>query len=287
MKTPVLLLLLALLFAANALAHSPANARYLGNEGILVQHGSTKVLFDAFYANDYGHYVLLDDDTTQALLEGAEPFDDITAVFVSHVHGDHFSPEPMAAYLRAQEQVVLYAPIQVSEALAELVGIDDPILERVRVIDTAPGEDPVHVDHEGLQIDVVAIPHAGGERMADIVNLAFRVTVDNDFTVLHLGDADAKVELFKPYTDHWNSIPVTAAFPPYWFFTSDEGWIVLDEYLQPRYRVGIHVPAEAAGQGDQWRAQAGADLFTDPGEAREFEHSEDQSAQSETDSEDG
>lgn len=261
-----------LLLAAIAAAHTPGTARYLGNEGILIEHGATKVLFDAFYANDYGHYVLVDDATSKALLEGTPPFDNVSAVFVSHVHGDHFSPEPMVEYLRAQESVVLYASSQVSDALVELVGTDAPMLERVRVMNVAPGEQPLHVTQGNLRIDVVAIPHAGGERTADVINLAFRVTVGEGLTALHLGDADPKLVHFAPYAEHWKAVPLTVAFPPYWFFSSDEGWLILDDHLKPKYRTGIHVPAEAIGSGDQWRKQAGADLFTDPGETREFAH---------------
>ena len=41
--------------ATNALAHDhAARATYLGNEGVMVARGDTKILFDAFYADSYG-----------------------------------------------------------------------------------------------------------------------------------------------------------------------------------------------------------------------------------------
>ena len=41
-----------------AWAHSAAHATYLGNEGVLVVRGDTKVVFDAFYSDGIGTYVV-------------------------------------------------------------------------------------------------------------------------------------------------------------------------------------------------------------------------------------
>ena len=102
-----------------------AEATYLGNEGVLVVRGDTKVLFDAFYTNSYGQYTLVPDEIADAILAGNPPYDGITAIFVSHVHGDHFSAEPAVAYLQAHPGVQLYGTNQVREYRpgTELVGL--------------------------------------------------------------------------------------------------------------------------------------------------------------------
>ena len=59
MKTPFVFRILAgLLLLADAWAHD-SQALYLGNEGVLITHGDDKVLFDAFYAEAHGLYVLV------------------------------------------------------------------------------------------------------------------------------------------------------------------------------------------------------------------------------------
>lgn len=263
-------LLLAL--AGVALAHEPGGrALYLGNSGVLVTACDVKVVFDAFYSDSYGQYALVPDRMSDDLMAGRPPYDGIDAVFVSHVHGDHFTAAPTLAYLRAHPDVRLFAPRQVAAALAEAAGPQDAEpLARVVAFDLAPGASPVATSVDGIQVEVVAIPHSGGADMADIDNLVFRVTLDAVSTVLHLGDAGVEDADFAGQQDHWDARHSHVAFPPYWFFVLEGGRSVLDERIRADMAVGVHVPARAIGAGDAWREQAGADLFTDPGETRIF-----------------
>ena len=64
------------------------------------------------------------DQMVSALLAGEPPFDEVDAVFVSHVHGDHFSALGMAALLTRRPAVKLYAPAQAVTAMAALTDID-------------------------------------------------------------------------------------------------------------------------------------------------------------------
>ncbi len=217
MRKLLLFSLLALLCIPAHGHDSAAQATYLGNEGVLVVRGETKVVFDAFYANSYGQYTLVPEEISQAMVAGESPYDGIDAVFVSHVHGDHFTAEPAVAYLRAQQKVQLYGPEQIREAIVESgVAADDAIFERIHTYALSPQGDPIEVSLDGLLIEATAIPHSGGERMADINNLAWRVTLDGQTTVMHLGDAStviADYELQRAYFEKRHS---HAAFPPYW-----------------------------------------------------------------------
>ncbi|WP_425409582.1 MBL fold metallo-hydrolase [Hyphococcus sp.] len=252
----------------NASAHDPAaKATYLGNEGVMVARGDTKILFDAFYASSYEQYALVPDHIAEAMLEGAAPYDGVDAIFVSHVHGDHFTAAPAIAYMRAQEDVTLYASVQIREAFLEAgVEEDDPLLSRVRTFDFIPGGDPITVELENLLVDAVAIPHAGDR--PDVQNVAWRVSLDDETTVIHLGDADTEPAHFERHREHFASRNHDAAFPPYWFYLNENGRRVLETYIAADHTIGVHVPARAAGNGNAWRARADGDLFTDPGETR-------------------
>ncbi len=252
-------------------AHEPATAHYIGNEGVLISRGETKVLFDAFYRYHSDYYVAVDEQTKVALLDGRQPFDGADAVFVSHVHGDHFQPEPTIDYLKAQPKVRLYGSQQVYDKLsAALDPANIGLLERVTAIDLEPGQPALAFAQAGINIDVVAVPHAGGARHAEITNLVFRVQLDNATTVMHLGDADPNDSAFAPLQEHWDRMPLDLAMPPYWFFLNDTGQKIVDERLRPQHAIGIHVPAEAVGNGAAFRQRLGRDLFTDPGETRRF-----------------
>lgn len=262
-----------LLFAYSvASAHdSTRNATYLGNEGVMVARGKTKVVFDAFYADSYGNYTLVPETIGAALLKGEPPYDGIDAVFVSHVHGDHFTASHAVGFLRAHREVKLFGSKQTYDAIVEEVGKDDPLLARIVSVDLLPDDAPKTFDLKGLHIEVVAIPHAGGKSRANIQNLSWRVTLDKDTTVLHLGDADSNPADFEKHSAHFAARRAKAAFPPYWFFSAQAGRSIIDTYLNADQVIGIHVPAAAIGHGDQWRERADGDLFTDPGETRRLD----------------
>ncbi len=262
------LLILLLLGSGRLLAHDPG-ARYLGNAGVAVDVCGRTVLFDALFDEDYGQYLRVPDEMEDDLMLGAPPFERVAALFVSHVHGDHFSPEPVLRYMRTRPGVRLYAPRQVADALRIAADPgEEGVFDRVVAFSIEPGEPPRAIEADGLEIDVVALPHSGGERMADIDNLVFRVTVAGSATVMHLGDAPADDEIFAAQQAHWDARPVHLALPPYWLLLEDTGRKILERRIRAARVVGVHVPAAARGQGEATREEVGADLFTDPGETR-------------------
>jgi len=262
--------LICVLFTTNAAAHDdPTKAHYLGNEGVLITHGQTKILFDAFYANSYGQYALVPDDISAAMMSGTPPFDGVDAIFVSHVHGDHFTAAPAIAYLRVHESVQLYGSQQVYDAILSAgVAAVDPLMARIHGLDLAPEDEAESFAVGALSVDVVAIPHSGNR--PSIQNFAWRVTLDDDVTVMHLGDAGPVVSDFSRHLAHFKARKSHAAFPPYWFIGHEDGELILSDIISADQVVGVHVPKRAGGNGDEWRARADGDLYTDPGETREI-----------------
>ena len=252
--------------------NAEAEAMYLANAGVLVTHGETSILFDPLFRNNYGQYQLLPADLEQALMQKTAPFDGVDAVFISHYHGDHFSAGDIAAYLQANLDVRLFAPVQATEELLFFIGDDrHDILERITGIDLAYGDDAITLSHGMLTIDAFHIPHSGWpDRTPEVQNIAFRVTFDEEMTVLHLGDADTRDVHFASDSKLWDTRRTNLALPPYWFFTSAEGSEVLEGRLMPGAAVGIHVPRElppaySKGLEDH-------DLFRTPGETRAIPH---------------
>jgi L-ascorbate metabolism protein UlaG (beta-lactamase superfamily) len=252
-----------------AIAHDSATATYLGNEGVMVVHGETKVLFDAFYADSFGQYALVPDTIAEAMMKGAPPYDGVDAIFVSHVHGDHFTAEPAVAYMRANPTVRLYAPQQVHDAIVNSgVADNDPLMARVFGYNLGPEDSAIGFDVDGLQVAAVAIPHSGNR--PHIQNFAWRVTLGEETTVMHLGDAGTVVSDFSRHMQHFKSRKTNTAFPPYWFYGDTNGEMILRDIIDADRTIGVHVPKRAAGDGDKWRARAGGDLFTNPGETRDL-----------------
>jgi len=248
-----------------------SQATHLANAGVLVAHGDTKIVFDPLYRNDYGTYRLLPDSLERALFAGDPPFDGIDAVLVSHYHGDHFSAVDILRLLQEHPEMHLYAPAQAVAEMREIADeARDEIFERVTSIDLDYKESPVTIESGPLVVEAVRIPHSGWpERRLDVENIAFRVTLDDETTVLHLGDADTKDVHFEGDASFWAARPADMAFPPYWYFDSEDGRTVLEERLKPRSAVGVHVPVEMPSDvAERPAAFQNRDLFTKPGETR-------------------
>ena len=255
----------ALSAAGTAMAHDGASARYLGNEGVLVARGDTKILFDAFYAESFdGEYTLVPQAEESAMMKGLPPFDGVDAIFISHIHPDHFNSRLTIAYMRANPNVRLYAGIDVVGAIRAADASSDPLMKRIVPVHVVPGEAVKSFSVDGLEIEAFPIPHNGG---GPTPNYAFRVTLDQKTRVFHLGDADAADRHYAPYQGDFDARPTDVAFPPYWMLLDDSGKRVLEQRIRPRMTVGIHAGAEQRADPAAARRAAG-DLFIQPGETR-------------------
>ena len=243
--------------------HSPAQTTYLGNEGIMVSDDHTTLLFDPLFPNAFGVYQQVPSEMRSALMAGEAPYDAVDAIFVSHMHPDHFSVDEVINYLEQHDQVRLYAPSQAVEWMREETD-NEVIFDRVTGVSLERLDDPVSFKEGDLIIDAVRIPHAGWPARADISNLVWRVTLADGVTVMHLGDADPDDGHYAPHEAHWQAKRTDAAYPPYWFFLSEAGRQIVDERLNTETATGIHVPVELPAD----LFVSDADFLHAPGETR-------------------
>mgnify|MGYP003576059002 CR=1 FL=1 len=257
---------LMLLASPSARAHDPGEATYLGNEGILVAQGATKILIDAFYAESFdGQYVLVPTTLETAMMKGEAPFDGIDAILFTHIHPDHFNSRKTIPYMRAHPKVRLYGGMDVVGAIRAADASSDPLMKRVVPVHTPPGGKPVQFAIDGLEIEAFAIPHNGD---GPIPHFAYRVTLDAKSTIMHLGDADDEDRHYAPYQQDFDKKGTEAAFVPYWMLMTESGKRVLEQRIRPAKTIGIHVDAEERKDPAAARKQVGGDLFIEPGETR-------------------
>jgi len=251
-----------------------ATAHYLANEGVLIATGETRIVFDPLFRNDFGTYRLLPEELERALFAGEPPFTGLDAVFISHYHEDHFSPGDVLRLLREREELRLYAPAQAVTQMRRIAGGNDEgddVFSRVTEIRLEYKDAPTVIETGDLIIEAVRIPHTGWpDRQLDVENIAYRVTLDESTTVAHLGDADTSDVHFANDALYWTRRPLDVAFPPYWYFQSEDGRRVLEERLKPRQAVGIHVPVEMTNRAERPLELADYDLFVSPGETRDI-----------------
>jgi L-ascorbate metabolism protein UlaG (beta-lactamase superfamily) len=256
---------------STAAAQPGAKAHYLANEGVLIVSGETRIVFDPLFRNGFDTYRLLPPELERALFAGEPPFTGLDAVFISHYHEDHFSPADILRLLRERPEIHLYAPARAVSEIRKLAPDANDVFSRVTEIRLAYKDAPFTIESGGLVVEAVRIPHAGWpDRQVDTENLVYRVTLDESTTVAHLGDADTSFVHFENDAAYWGRRGLDMAFPPYWYFASDDGRRVLDERLKPAHSVGIHVPVEMTSPEKRPPELAHRDLFVTPGEIRDI-----------------
>ena len=235
-----------------------SSVTYLGNEGLLVQRGDTKVLFDPFFHNGFNTYQLVPESIRKALFSGEPPYDNISAIFISHAHGDHFAADDVTHFLQLHPNTTLVAPQQAIDELQ----LENGPQSNIVAIELAYQEPPIYKKIGALEFDAVRIPHAGWPQRADVANILFRVRIEGALTVVHMGDADPNDEHFKPLIAHWDKQATDAAFPPYWFFVGRAGPMILQDRINAKTNIGVHVPIKVPFD----LFNSGQQYFTEPGE---------------------
>lgn len=260
----------AALLATVVSAHPVGEARYIANEGVMVQSGDLKILFDPIYSYGFGTYPEVPAETRAAMMAGNAPFDDVDAVFISHAHDDHFDAAGMIDYMLAHDDIRLIAPPQALDKMRETEKWDATLLSRIMAEDLPLNDSAQHVldlgeGHEPATLSVtrLRVPHTGGERHLAVENMIYRVTLAPDATVMHLGDADADTDVFEAQSDLFGAVETDTAFAPYWFAYAP-GDAKTRRWLNAEHVIAIHVPIEVP---DKLR-DSGSDYFSIPGETR-------------------
>ena len=261
------LVLLQFSLARPLSAHDPETGRATSilNEGVIVEHGDTKVLFDPIYDNSFNTYAEMGEDLKAKIINGDAPFDGVDAIFVSHFHGDHFSAPNMLRLLAAQGEVKLFAPAAAVDAMRSAAGWDEGLSERITSVSLELAGPSARYSLEDITVESVRVPHSGWPRFhKDVENIIFRVTLANSSRVMHLGDAGTDDSHFAPHHEFLRKERTGIAFVPYWMFGRPDSDEFFDSVLNAQSAVGIHVPANVP----EALKQSGKDYFGKLGETR-------------------
>ncbi|MEZ5470649.1 MAG: MBL fold metallo-hydrolase [Marinicella sp.] len=257
----------------SAKAHDNTEAIYLGNEAVMVSSGSSKIIFDPLFHNDFNIYQKVPQPILDKLFANEAPYDNLDAIFISHAHGDHFAADLIFRYLLSFPQVQLFGPTQAIDQIKDLDQAKK-LSKQLHPITLAYKDPAKKLEMKNLYIDVVRIPHSGWpNNRADVSNLLYRVTLDDSVTVIHMGDADPNDVHFYPYDDLWKSRQTDISFPPYWFYMSAFGPGIIENGLNTRESIGIHVPVEVP----EALTNSGKQYFSKPGEKKVLAHKHQQS----------
>ncbi|WP_026941819.1 MBL fold metallo-hydrolase [Hellea balneolensis] len=252
-----------------ALAHDhPSTAHYIANEGVLVSHGETKIMFDPLPLSGFGVYPEPSFVQIAKMMSRQGEYEGVDAVFISHAHRDHFSAIAMITYLTSNPEVRLVAPQQALDMMQDDDNWNEALQSRMTILDMEAGDTPKAITIGDITATAVRIPHAGwpAPARASVQNMVYRVTLGDGATVMHMGDADPRRQHFIPHKEHWQAKRIDTAFPPYWFLTSMQGRNILEDDMNVAKSIGVHVPLKVPDD----LKESGQDYFSKPGETREI-----------------
>ena len=245
-----------------------AQAHHIANAAVLISEGETKIMFDPLPLSGFGVYPETPQTHIAQMMAGEGNYAGIDAVFISHAHSDHFSAAAIIAYMNAQADVTLVAPLQALDMMKKDEAWDEALEGRMRIVDMEAGDAPQTITIGDITATAVRIPHAGwpDAKRAAIQNMVYRVKLGEGATVIHMGDADPRRQHFIAHKEHWAERRTDTAFPPYWFLTSSAGRYILSDEMNVEKSIGVHVPLEIP----QDLKDSGQDYFSISGETREI-----------------
>jgi L-ascorbate metabolism protein UlaG (beta-lactamase superfamily) len=204
---------------------------FLANEGVLLSGGGRKVLIDALFLR-YGPNYAVPPDSTQRVLQAARsPFELVDLILVTHRHGDHFHPAPLAAHLQSNPRAQLVTSQQVIDSLRS--GGRSVPDQRLLALTTNPGS----VRREtigGVSLQLLGLPH-GGERHRQVQHLGYVVELGGR-RVLHVGDTEVSANAFAPL--RLDTARIDVALLPAWMVTSAEGRQIIERWIRPHLSEG-------------------------------------------------
>jgi L-ascorbate metabolism protein UlaG (beta-lactamase superfamily) len=235
---------------AEALAstESGAGLRYVANSGMLLTLSGRRFLIDAPIRDGIAPYATSAADERQRLESARTPYDDVSAILVTHWHEDHFSADAVAAHLANNPRAILVSSPEVIERVGQAAPGLPPA--RLRAVLPAPGTSQ-QIDVGGVPVRVLRIRHNPARRLPE-QHLGF--LVGDTITVLHVGDADPTPDNFALM----KALPrVDLGLLPFWYVQTDANRRLVSDTIRPRRIVAMHVPPPDAAKVAESIREAG------------------------------
>ena len=231
---------------------------YVANAGVLFETSGQKFLFDAPIREGIPPYATPGPDEHRRLETAAPPFDNITAILITHWHEDHMSADAVASHLRSSPSTRLISSEEVVERVRKAAGTAVPAAQ-FGAVTPEPGSSD-RAAGSGVPVHVLRIRHNPTRRLP-AQHVGF--LVEGCRTVLHTGDADPAADNFTVL----RSLPqIDTALLPFWYVLDERNRRFVASSINPARILGIHLPPEdAADVTKRLAAVPKLTLLTTPG----------------------
>ena len=213
---------------------------YIGNEGVLIDDGSVRVLIDGLFSRKAAPYADTSADTYTRLARVEPPFDRIDVILATHFHNDHFDAEAVGSYLSRTKAEFVSTP-QSRELMEELVPDFSRLAVRTHAVLPDQGRrESVSIGR--IRVHAFSCSH-GRVNYGDVEHLGLVVYVGGR-SIVHLGDAIIDRRTLTAAGILRERIDL--AFLPFWYFTHPIGRRLMGAEFRPAQAFAVHLPLDGA-----------------------------------------
>lgn len=228
---------LILFLCLSASLQADITVTQLANEGVIISDGETRLMIDGFVVEPYSVYGGLPAEAASNFDQQSGVFANIDYALASHRHHDHNQPRFACAFMQGSTTTEFYSGSQVIGLMREKCR--QFMTTSPRVHEVAPQyEEPEFIQAGSAKIKVFPLSH-GTRKYARIQNNAHLIELGG-LTVLHVGDAAMDA------TDYARAgidkVAIDVALIPFWYFQPGPGAAVVDDYIDARFKIAVHIP---------------------------------------------
>jgi L-ascorbate metabolism protein UlaG (beta-lactamase superfamily) len=204
----------------------PVVIQYTGNMGVLIKQEETQVLIDGLHLPYDKEYLPPSVGLLDSMVQSKGQYN-INVLLFTHLHNDHFNEQPVNSFLRANPESRVLAPTQV------ISKIDKRFKNQLTEADEVPF---FRIANNKL-VKPLIMAHTWPQRHSAIANFGYIVEL-NDKKILHVGDADCSIDVFKKSgIEH---LRFDVAIVPIWFFGDKASEVTL-KYLYANQFIITHI----------------------------------------------
>ena len=219
--------------------------RHIANEGVILEHGETRVMIDGLFREDFDdYYFSLTGKNLEDLENARGPFANIDLLLTTHKHADHFRPQSVGDYLRAEPKTLFLGTPQTVADLKSMLSDFDDLKARISVV-SLPWYGQEARTLAGVHVRALAMKHGPNRSKVAIQNHSWVVTIGGK-NILHLGDAYTDTANYEPFD--WEALDIDVALVPFWFFMSKNGTRMVRDVIKPDHIIAIHVERKSVAE---------------------------------------
>ncbi len=251
------------LLAFSLCAQAEVKITQLANEGVIIDHETTRIMIDGMVVEPYALYGGLPPELAEEFRQARGLFAGVDLALASHRHHDHNQPEFACILMQRNPLLRMVTSPQVVDLMRERCRDIATDVSRVRMIDPQYGN-PLAVREGDALVTIYRLSHGVG-KYAKLQNFGHLVEVGG-VKILHIGDAAMDPRDFE--TAGLQEEQLDVALIPFWFFQPGPGMEVVNRYMNARKKFAVHIPPAEVAEVSEYLAENFPEVgvLAEPGE---------------------